>query len=82
MKVKFLGQHLITREIQNPLTTMKHIIKETETYKWETFHECEMDKELKEDNYININGETQILRVIYELDGSITYKTSRIISQI
>jgi hypothetical protein len=82
VKVKFLGQHKVKKQMQNPLTTIKHIITTNETYKWEAFHECEMDRELIVGNYININGETKIERVIYELDGSISYKTTRILSQI
>lgn len=82
MKSVFLGQHKIKKQEQNPLVSTKHIITTNEIYKWDRFHECELDRELKEGNYININGEIRIERVVYELDGSITYKTSRILSQM
>jgi hypothetical protein len=78
MKVRFLGQHIVNKEEMMIYTKMK--IKHT--YKWEVFHECEMDRELKEGNYVNINGDTRIERVTYELDGSISYRTSRVLSEI
>lgn len=78
MKVRFLGQYITEREEKVLSTTYKT----HDTYKWEVFHECEMDRELREGNYININGETKIEKVVYELDGSITYKTTRILHKI
>jgi hypothetical protein len=82
MKSIFLGKHMVKKKYQNPLTTMKHIITENEINRWEQYYECELVRELKERDYININGETEIEKVIYEIDGSITYKTTRVLSQM
>ena len=79
MKSVFLGQHIVNKEeiIKGFCTPHKYKV-----YRYEKFHECELDRELKEGNYINIDGEIKIEKVIYELDGSTSYKTTKKLSEI
>ena len=79
MKAVFLGKYTSINEEASKISRIP--IPMLKIDKWEKFYEHEVGSlEFKEGSCVNIDGsEETIDKVIYELDGSITYKTSKIL---
>lgn len=83
MTVEFLGKNIIKRYEFRP-----HFFSKGGNYEWITrwisdsiFYTCELDNEFKIGDKVNINNETvEIIDKIYNLDGNIQYKTSKVLS--